>query len=390
MTATDHAPSPNPPATAATPAWRSRRFLALAACAGIFLVLAWTRALDHLTLAYLDDALLGSGAIYATARSINALVSVLQGTEIDVVFVSFTIGEMLDPVNDLIERFSGLVLLALGSLALQQLLITIMTHGGVNAALTVAALAALLLWLFSDVRRQRQLFYFLCLLALVRLALPVVALTTHWVDRAFLAEAEQAHYESMRQFQAQLEQAGKEAGIAPESSEEMARLREAQAQVNASRLDAETRIATLEVELADARTRLAALPRPPLWKPWEPEPPEVAEVRREIDVIEGQLDLRREVASELGKEAAVLRDQLECLQRRSEGRECSFAEGAVQFVRKADIRPQLVAISERVEAFAGALIRLLTSMLFRSVLLPVATLWLSVRLTLWVIRRLAP
>ena len=86
----------------------------------------------------------------------------------------------------------------------------------------------------------------------------------------------------------------------------------------------------------------------------------------------------------------MLRDQLECLQRRSEGRECSFAEGAAQFVRKADIRPQLVAISERVEAFAGALIRLLTSMLFRSVLLPVATLWVSVRLTLWVARRLAP
>jgi ABC-type multidrug transport system fused ATPase/permease subunit len=365
-----------------------RDFLLIAAAAAALLLLAWTRALDELTLDYLDGALLGSGAIYATARSINALVSVLQGTEIDVVFVSFSVGEMLDPVNDLIERFSGLLLLALGSLALQQLLIGIVSHPGVNLVLSLLVVAAVLLWPSCQAERRRRLLYLLLLLALLRLIVPLIALTTHWMETAFLAEAEQEHYRNVRQFQAQLEQVGKEAGISSESREEAARLEEVRAEVNAARLDAEARISALEGELARARERLSQMPRPPLWKPWEPESTEVTEVRQEIEVLEGQLELRRSVAAQLGKEAAALNDQLDCLQRRREGRECSFAEGAVQFVRNVDIRPQLIAISERVEAFSADLISLLTSLMFKAVLLPIATLWLSVRLTLAVARRL--
>jgi len=365
-----------------------QQFLVLVAAAAALLLLSWTRVLDGLTLAYLDGALLGSGAIYATARSINALVSVLQGTEIDVVFVSFSVGEMLDPVNDLIERFSGLLLIALASLALQQLLIGIVSQAGVNIVLTLAVVGLLILYHYGDAQRRRTLTQLLLLLALLRLIVPLIALTTHWVEKTFLAQAEEAHYENVRQFQAQLEQVGKEAGIAAESQEETARLEAARSEVNAARLDAESRISALEAELAAARERLSQLPRPPLWKPWEPESPDVTALRREIEVIEGQLELRRSVAAELGKEAAALNDQLDCLQRRREGRECSFAEGAVKFVRNVDIRPQLIAISERVEAFSADLISLLTSLMFKTLLLPIATLWLSVRITLWVARRL--
>lgn len=376
------------------PRWRlpaalsQRDFLLISAAAVVLLVLSWTRALDTLTLDYLDGALLGSGAIYATARSINALVSVLQGTEIDVVFVSFSVGEMLDPVNDLIERFSGLLLLALGSLALQQLLIGIVSHPGVNAILSLVLVAAVLLWPLCQAKRQRTLLHLMLLLALLRLIVPLIALATHWVDTAFLAEAEQAHYQNVRQFQAQLEQVGRETGISAESREETTRLEDARAEVNAARLDAESRISALEAELNGARERLSQMPRPPVWKPWEPESAEVTEVRREIEVVEGQLELRRSVAAKLAREAAALNDQLDCLQRRREGRECSFAEGAVQFVRNVDIRPQLIAISERVEAFSSDLISLLTSLMFRSVLLPIATLWLSLRITRLVARRL--
>ena len=83
------------------------------------IALAWSGVLDTQSTQYLDNALLGSGAIYATARGINALVSVLQGTEMNALLITFAIGELLDPVNDLIERFSGVMMLAIGSLAMQ-------------------------------------------------------------------------------------------------------------------------------------------------------------------------------------------------------------------------------------------------------------------------------
>ena len=99
--------------------------------------LAWSGVLDGLSGQYLDRALLGSGAIYATARGINALVSVLQGTEMNALVLTFTVGELLDPINDLIERFSGIMMLALGSLALQKILLEVVSDTTFNILLTL-------------------------------------------------------------------------------------------------------------------------------------------------------------------------------------------------------------------------------------------------------------
>jgi len=369
-------------------AFNRRAALLVPIGAVLLIILAWSQILDRLTLAYLDDALLGSGAIYATARSINALISVLQGTEIDVVFVSFTVGEILDPVNDLIERFSSLLLLALGSLALQQLLITIASHPIINTLLTVLALAAMLIWLRGGAAQRRLVARGLLLLGIARLILPLVALVGQGVDAAFLAEAERRHFDTVRAFQSELEQAGREAGIGAETGVEGDELEARLGRINATRLEVQSTLDALRAEFAKARAALDALPQAPLWKPWEADSPEVEEARARLAAIEGKLREQRGVAANLSQEAETIQEQLACLERRREGRECSLTAGAMQFVRKADIRPQLLAISERVEDFAAALIRLLTSLIFRTVLLPIATLWLSVRLTQAMARRL--
>ena len=69
--------------------------------------LAWAGGLDRLSQDYVSASLVDAGIIYGTARGINALVSALQGTELDMWLVTFSIGELLDPVNDVIERFSA-------------------------------------------------------------------------------------------------------------------------------------------------------------------------------------------------------------------------------------------------------------------------------------------
>ena len=80
----------------------------------ILLTAAWTDTLDDRSEAYIEKALIGGAAIYATARGINALVSVLQGTEIDPPLITFTVGEVLDRdrvlgLNDraVLERHDG-------------------------------------------------------------------------------------------------------------------------------------------------------------------------------------------------------------------------------------------------------------------------------------------
>ena len=65
-------------------------------------------------------------ASFALAKVFNAIISVLQSVEISAsFFVGFNvqIGEILDPLNDLIERFSWVMLFASVSLGVQKLLL---------------------------------------------------------------------------------------------------------------------------------------------------------------------------------------------------------------------------------------------------------------------------
>src|SRR5688572_8008496 len=59
---------------------------------------------------------------FAIARGLNMVISVAQGTEIAIqpagVGVKLAPGELLDPVNDLIEQFSTVMLFAAASLGL--------------------------------------------------------------------------------------------------------------------------------------------------------------------------------------------------------------------------------------------------------------------------------
>lgn len=64
---------------------------------------------------------------FASARAINGLISVAQGTEVAVqpggLGAVFAPGEILDPINDLVEQFSQVMLFSAAVLGTQKLLI---------------------------------------------------------------------------------------------------------------------------------------------------------------------------------------------------------------------------------------------------------------------------
>ena len=71
----------------------------------------------------IDQSLQNAAIVFDLARGLNGIISVLQSTEISVLFATMTIGKILDPLNDLVERFSELMTVALASLALQNFLL---------------------------------------------------------------------------------------------------------------------------------------------------------------------------------------------------------------------------------------------------------------------------
>ena len=168
---------------------RHRSLLLLALL--VVLAGAWLRPLDDSATKHVDAGLKRALASFATARALNAVISVAQGTEVAVqpagVGVTFTPGQVLDPINDLVEQFSTLMLAASVSFGVQRALIVAGAWWGVSLLLTVVALA----WVGVHWKGRlppHWLTRVLVGLLLLRFAVPVVALADEASFRLFLAE----------------------------------------------------------------------------------------------------------------------------------------------------------------------------------------------------------
>ena len=179
--------------TGQQPSLSGRTRVVLTILLACVVVLGQQRVLDSLAERPIDASFSRALATYAVIRGLNAVISVAQGTEVDVapagVGVTFTPGEVLDPVNDLIERFSWIVLAASTSLGAQKVLVQI---GATPAALVatliaVASLVALLWWKDLIPRAARLTIYRLSVfLLLLRFAVPVIVVANEAVYSAFL------------------------------------------------------------------------------------------------------------------------------------------------------------------------------------------------------------
>ncbi|MCB2427500.1 hypothetical protein [Methylophaga pinxianii] len=130
--------------------------------------------------------------VYALARGLNAVISVAQGTELSIepmgVGLTLTPGQILDPLNDLIEQFSGVLLMASASLGIQKILLSMGDIALVRWGLAGFAVIVLLLMLWQKLpdRWSSRLFNMVLILTLLRLAIPVTILASNqlqlWLD----------------------------------------------------------------------------------------------------------------------------------------------------------------------------------------------------------------
>ena len=155
--------------------------------------IAATGVADDVSDTYAEDALKRALATFAVARTLNGVISVAQGTEIALepggVGVMLTPGQILDPINDLVERFSSVMLVAASSLGLQIVLLEILSWWVLTAALIVSLVAALLVMWSPELRKNRIVALIpkvALALTVVRFALPVIIICTNFVFETFL------------------------------------------------------------------------------------------------------------------------------------------------------------------------------------------------------------
>lgn len=152
-------------------------------------------AADRAATRFVDEAFTRALAAYASARAVNAAISLLQGTELNLepggLGVTLTPGEALDPLNDMVERFSWLMLASLLSLGVQKFLIEISPWVSIQFLLT-AALCLLLAhqWLRERTPVNLGLWgrYLLAAAVVIRFAVPAVAMANHFAYSHFLAD----------------------------------------------------------------------------------------------------------------------------------------------------------------------------------------------------------
>lgn len=172
-----------------TPNLLRRTAMVLAAL--LVVAAAWFPPLQQAVDRQVDAGLQRALISFASARALNGLISVVQGTELSVqplgVGVTLTLGQALDPVNDLVEQFSSLMLAAAIAFGVQKALLAIGAQGAVSLLLTVLVIAWVA-WRWQARPAPPWLTGLLLVLLLTRFAVPLATLGSDFVFQRLLAQ----------------------------------------------------------------------------------------------------------------------------------------------------------------------------------------------------------
>jgi hypothetical protein len=209
-----------------------RRNLLLTLLAALALFAALSGTLDDVSNEQAQAAFKRALVTFAVARTLNGVISVAQGTEVAVepagVGVTFGVGQILDPINDLVEQFAGVMLVASTSLGIQNVLLGMTGWWGTTAALVAAvAIALAVIWWPSERARRWDgaAVRLLLILLFLRFAVPLLVLGTNAVFDTFLAAEQEAATLALETTREEIEEMNEQAAPpAPESETMMGRL----------------------------------------------------------------------------------------------------------------------------------------------------------------------
>jgi hypothetical protein len=113
-------------------------------------VISLFSVVDENAIALYDETFQRAIYSFALAKGLNAVISVLQSSEVSLGFVvgaTLGVGQVLDPINDLVERFSMIMLISSISLGVQHLLLILGKSVFIKVALALFAFVVMIaLW----------------------------------------------------------------------------------------------------------------------------------------------------------------------------------------------------------------------------------------------------
>ena len=174
--------------------------------------LSFIKVIDYNSSEQLDRAFTRSLSVFAIARSLNGLISVLQGTEVYAtpagVGVNFAVGQILDPMNDMLERFSWVMLMSTVSLGIQEIVLHFAQTPFVQGLLSLSVIGLLfMLWIPKLWHRSsfNLIFKSFIVFSFVRFLVPLIVLINEGVYTYGLEEQYEKAKNSLEITQTQTE-----------------------------------------------------------------------------------------------------------------------------------------------------------------------------------------
>ena len=164
-------------------------------------------SLDARAEEYYNDSIKRALYAYAIARGINALVSIIQNVEFQMV-LTIPLGQALDPINDLVERFSVVMLISTTSLGIQRFLMEIGSWLGFKILMALSLLVILTaLWLPErhNPRFMKLVYKLVILSVFIRFCIPVIGLATGKTYDLFLKDTTEQATEALERSRQEME-----------------------------------------------------------------------------------------------------------------------------------------------------------------------------------------
>lgn len=150
--------------------------------------------LDTTTDSYFRDAITKAGVAYATCRVVNASVSVIKESNLQLepagIGLSLAVGQIVDPIDDMTERLSDVLVTAITSLGVQKLAYEISVSLAPPIFSAFLLVLSLLVWVRGDriARLKKVVMQILLIIVIARFCLPMSSMANVFLHEHFFAD----------------------------------------------------------------------------------------------------------------------------------------------------------------------------------------------------------
>ncbi len=143
---------------------------------------------------YFRDSITKAGVSYGVCRIINATVSIIKESSLELepagIGLSLAVGQAVDPINDMVERLSDVLVMAITSLGVQELTYEISVTLAPQILAVFLFILSVLVWFHGDrvFKVQRIVMSVLIIIFIARFCLPVSSLVNGYIQEHFFEQ----------------------------------------------------------------------------------------------------------------------------------------------------------------------------------------------------------